>query len=244
MIEVVDALFSLRTNTAAGTDSILARDIQELLDTSKQNENWKNKEMLRFLHKMMQNMWEAEKVLPCFKETVLRPFLKDLERDPTNPSNYRPVALLNTHMKVYEHIIKTRLVAVLEKNRFFSNMQSAYRKGRATVDHLLVVQELFYIYRYKKSSGVSKEKCPLYLCLMDLAKAFDTVPRDKLFKKLWRAGIRGKMFRVIQDLYTDNRATIKVGGHLSKSFEIQRGVMQGSKLGPILFNIFINDLLE
>ena len=59
MTEVVDALFSLRTNTTAGKDSILTRDVQELLDTSKQTENWKNVEMLRFLHKMLQNMWKT-----------------------------------------------------------------------------------------------------------------------------------------------------------------------------------------
>ena len=160
MSEVVNALFSLRTNATAGTASILARDINELLDTSKETENWKNVEMLRFVHKMLQNTWEAEKVLPSYKEIVQRPFLTDPEKTPTDPSNYRPVALLNTHMKIYEHIIKERLVAVLEKNRFFSNTQAAYRKGRATVDHILVVQELIYISRYKKSSRMSKDKCP------------------------------------------------------------------------------------
>ena len=148
MSAVVDAIFSLRKNTAAGSDSILSRDLLELLDTSKLNENWKNVEMLRFLQKMLQNLWKTEKVPPSFKETVLRPFLKDHEKSPTDPSNYRPVSLINIHMKIYEHIIKERLVAVLEKSKFFSNMQAAYRKGRSTVDQ--VVQELFYQHRYKE----------------------------------------------------------------------------------------------
>ena len=87
-------------------------------------------------------------------------------------------------------------------------------------------------------------KVPLYLCFLDLSKAFDTVPRELLFQKLLDLGVSGKMFRVIVDLFSQNSAKVFVNGYFTRDFSINRGVLQGSKLGPILFNIFINDLLD
>ena len=86
---------------------------------------------------------------------LIRPFLKSLEKDPTKPSNYRPVALLNVLRKMYEHIIGERLKAFLEKNEYLSSVQAAYRKGRSTADNILILQELFHMYRYNK--GVKRK---------------------------------------------------------------------------------------
>jgi len=84
------------------------------------------------------------------KEVIVRQFLKSTDKDETNPSNYRPIALLNELQKLYEHIIVTRLTAYLEKIDFLTCVQAAYRKGRSTVDNILIIQETFYCYRYKK----------------------------------------------------------------------------------------------
>ena len=87
-------------------------------------------------------------------------------------------------MKMYEQVVKQRLVTFLDKTKMFSNLQAAYRKGRSTVDNILIVQEVFYHYRYKKGKHrKTKEKRALYFGFMDLTKAFDTVPRENYFKK-------------------------------------------------------------
>ena len=76
------------------------------------------------------------------KRTILRPFFKGQDKDTTDSSNYRPISLLNTLMKLFEGLIKRRLVKKLEGEGLLSSAQAAYRKNFSTSDHLLVLQEL------------------------------------------------------------------------------------------------------
>ena len=67
---------------------------------------------------------------------------------------------------------------------------------------------------------------------MDLRKAFDSVPRKYLFQKLAYIGITGTLFNVLKDIYSRNKARVRIDNKFSAYFEINSGVMQGSKLGP------------
>ena len=233
--ELVLVIASLVEHKSHGADYISANDMTILIHIDPEDPSFadENRFLIKYILSVINTFWDKEKA-------ILIPILKNIDCDTTNPTNYRPISLLNTLMKLYEGLIKKRLVNKLETLRLLSPIQAAYRKGRSTCDHLLILQELFLKHRFSKGA----QKTPLYLCFMDLAKAFDTVPRKILFRKLRKLGIKGKMLRVISDLYTRNIARVQVGNYLSPNFEINKGVMQGSKLGPILFLIFINDLLN
>src|SRR4029434_1216800 len=79
-------------------------------------------------------------------------------------------------------------------------------------------------------------------CFVDFQKAFDSVWHNGLFLKLLESGIGGKTYDLIKSMYTYGKCSIKVGTRKTESFFQRRGVRQGCKLSPILFNIYINEM--
>ena len=238
----------MKRKKAAGFDNITNEEITSLLpDDSEEDDLDPQKKVssLQFIFKILSDFWFNECVPQDLKRTVLRPFLKNQGKSACDPSNYRPISLLNTLMKMYEALICKRLMSYLEKNKILSPFQAAFRRHRSTADHILTLHEIFLEYRYNKTGprgGRNKKRH--FFIFLDLKKAFDSVSRSLLFSKLFKAGVRGKMFRVIKNLFSSNLAQVLIDGFLSPTFVINRGVLQGSKLGPTLFNLFINDLLD
>ena len=81
------------------------------------------------------------------------------------------------------------------------------------------------------------------MCFVDFEKAFDSVWHKGLFQKLRTYGIYGKSLNLIIDLYKKTKCAIKSEKGITEFFEYGKGVRQGCPLSPLLFNLFINDIV-
>ena len=84
----------------------------------------------------------------------------------------------------------------------------------------------------------------LFACFIDFEKAFDRVPRELLISKLQKCGINGHFHRVLQSIYKNDPACIKLENKITETFPINIGVKQGDNLSPTLFNLHLHDLPE
>ncbi|KAH9276111.1 hypothetical protein BASA83_001384 [Batrachochytrium salamandrivorans] len=156
--------------------------------------------------------------------------------DPLNPGDKRGIALINVGLKLVCKVLQMRIERFVETNNLLSYEQAGFRKREECVGQVV---SLVDIIQRRQNAGLNT-----HVLFIDIRKAFDTVPVGALLWKLQNMGFPRRTLAFLKALYTSSSARARAGSLLSDPFPVQRGVRQGCPLSGLLFNLFINDILD
>ena len=148
--------------------------------------------------------------------------------------NYRPISILTIFDKVFESIITDQITEFFKP--IFNKMMCAYRKQYSSCHALTYLLDSW-------KSALDNNKCVGTL-LMDLSKAYDCVPHSLLLCKLHAYGFTEDACRFIGSYLVDRKQRVRIDDKRSSWSTLSKGIPQGSGLGPVIFNIFMNDIFH
>ena len=154
----------------------------------------------------------------------------------TNIENYRPVCSLSQFSKIFEKVIYHQMINYIEKNNIITNSQFGFRANKSTESALIDLVDFVH-------KGLTN-KSNIGAVFMDLSKAFDVMSHKILKIKLEHYGFRGSFLDFLMSFLADRKYFVSVNGYISDMKKSNIGVPQGSTLGPLLFLIYINDIVN
>ena len=221
--ELKDAL-NKSNETAAGPDGLYYQFLTDL-----------PQDCLKILLQLLNTIWLTGKIPSSWKEATVVPIPKP-NKDLSDPTNYRPIALTSCLCKTMERMVNDRLVWVLESKKLLSKFQCGFRKDHSTLDHLVRFEHFI-----REAFARKKQVLAVFF---DLEKAYDTTWKHGILTDLFDLEFRGRLPIFIQNFLSDRHFQVKSGSTFSNSYLQENGVPQGSILSPMLFNLKINNIMK
>ena len=222
MAELRKALLLLKNHKAAGCDRITAEYLKAFAEPC-------GDILLRILQKLF-----AQHVYPSeWTSNFLKPIYKKGES--LDPDNYRGLAIGAAMTKLYSLILLGRLTEYIDKKDLISANQIGFMT--CTSDHIFLLQTII-------EKVVKKNRNKLFTVFIDFKKAYDTVDRNKLFRRLQDMGINGLYLKNIKAMYETISYKIKLKDGYLDPINSNLGLKQGCPLSPMLFNLYIDDIKD
>ena len=180
---------------------------------------------LMFYSGIFPDIWKTARIIPLFKKGNVNIV-----------SNYRPISILSCTSKIFEIIIKNRMLDYLEEHNLIVNEQHGFRKGASTTSNLLLFTHTI--------ANAFMDNNEVHAVFIDYLKAFDKVQHNFLLQKMACLGINIMYINMICDYLSNRQQIVCIDGKFSNTISCKSGVPQGSVLGPFLFSIFINDVVH
>ena len=220
--ELEYALKKLSINKSPGNDRI-------------PNEVWKALSHLTKskLIRIFSSLFNSNEFPENWSEIIISPLYK--KSDPLQPSNYRPISLANTVLKLFTQLISNRLHLWNESNNILSDYQGAYKRKTGCAEHVFILTAALQ-YNINLNHKV-------YGLFVDMSQAFDTINHRRLWLKLHKLGLSTKVLLTMKSIYNLAKAKIRTNYDISDAFQIEKGVLQGETVSPIMWNMYLEDLV-
>ena len=221
--ELRTAVFSQNNNKSPGIDNIPSEIIKASYAF-----------ISPFLLSLYNKMYNNGEYPNSWGESIIYPIFK--KGDVNDAQNYRGITLINILAKIYSQLLLNRLTKWTAEYDKITNKQFGFQKGKSTTDCVFLLHSII------SKCLNSGEK--LYCVFIDYEKCFDKIDRSYLWQKLLRENISCKFVKAIRSMYVSVRLCIKYDNTFSQFFDSHIGLKQGDPSFPILFMLFVNDMIE